>query len=164
VTSLTGRLRGYRLHTRPLAALLPPADFLGQRAEAFARVFGTPKFIASQTVVILVWLTLNAVVVALRWDPYPFILLNLVFSTQAAYAAPLILLAQNRATEREKIKAQLMFEHGTRAEVLLKLICLKQGIDPAEAETVVQDALAHEHSARLDSSPDPRSAQNSKQL
>jgi uncharacterized membrane protein len=56
-------------------------------AERFARFFGTPQFIISQTVIIVIWIAVNAAVVAFRWDPYPFILLNLVFSTQAAYAA-----------------------------------------------------------------------------
>src|SRR5213079_3321172 len=72
------------------------SDTFGQKAEAFARFFGTPKFLIGQTLVVAAWIALNAAVVALRWDPYPFILLNLLFSTQAAYAAPLILLAQAR--------------------------------------------------------------------
>ena len=67
-------------------------DAFGRRAEAAARFFGTPKYIAGQTVAVIAWIAVNAVAVGLRWDPYPF-LLNLAFSTQAAYAAPLILLA-----------------------------------------------------------------------
>jgi uncharacterized membrane protein len=59
-----------------------------------------------QTIVVVVWIALNAVAVGLRWDPYPFILLNLAFSTQAAYAAPLILLAQTRQAERDKASAE----------------------------------------------------------
>ncbi len=54
----------------------------------------------------IVWITLNVVAVNLRWDPYPFILLNLAFSTQAAYAAPLILLAQNRQADRDRVQAE----------------------------------------------------------
>jgi uncharacterized membrane protein len=77
-------------------------DAFGRRAEAAARFFGTPKYILGQTLAVIVWITLNAVAVGLRWDPYPFILLNLAFSTQAAYAAPLILLAQTRQAERDK--------------------------------------------------------------
>jgi uncharacterized membrane protein len=74
----------------------------GKAAEAFARFFGTPTFIIGQTCMVLVWIAINAAVVAFRWDPYPFILLNLAFSTQAAYAAPLILLAQTRQADRDK--------------------------------------------------------------
>jgi uncharacterized membrane protein len=77
-------------------------DAFGRRAEAAARFFGTPQYIAGQTVGVVIWIVLNAVAVSLRWDPYPFILLNLAFSTQAAYAAPLILLAQTRQVDRDK--------------------------------------------------------------
>lgn len=77
-------------------------DAFGRRAEAAARFFGTPQYIAGQTAAVIVWIAINAVAVGLRWDPYPFILLNLAFSTQAAYAAPLILLAQTRQAERDK--------------------------------------------------------------
>ena len=77
-------------------------DAFGRRAEAAARLFGTPKYILAQTGAVIVWIAVNAVAVGLRWDPYPFILLNLAFSTQAAYAAPLILLAQTRQADRDK--------------------------------------------------------------
>ena len=77
-------------------------DRFGVLAERFARAFGTPQFIIGQTVVVALWITANAVAFGLGWDPYPFILLNLAFSTQAAYAAPLILLAQTRQAERDK--------------------------------------------------------------
>lgn len=77
-------------------------DRFGQVAERFARFFGTPQFILGQTVLVAVWIAINAVAFSLRWDPYPFILLNLAFSTQAAYAAPLILLAQTRQADRDK--------------------------------------------------------------
>jgi uncharacterized membrane protein len=78
-------------------------DSFGRGAERAARFFGTPQYIVGQTAIVIVWIALNAVAVGLRWDPYPFILLNLAFSTQAAYAAPLILLAQTRQAERDKI-------------------------------------------------------------
>jgi uncharacterized membrane protein len=87
-------------------------DAFGRRAEAAARFFGTPQYILGQTIVVIAWITVNAVAVSLRWDPYPFILLNLAFSTQAAYAAPLILLAQTRQAERDKMaSAQLEAHH-----------------------------------------------------
>ena len=77
-------------------------DAFGRGAEHAARFFGTPQYIVGQTLVVIGWIGLNAVAVGLQWDPYPFILLNLAFSTQAAYAAPLILLAQTRQAERDK--------------------------------------------------------------
>jgi uncharacterized membrane protein len=79
------------------------SDTFGQLAERFARFFGTPQFIIGQTVIVAAWIAVNAVAFSLRWDPYPFILLNLAFSTQAAYAAPLILLAQTRQADRDKV-------------------------------------------------------------
>jgi uncharacterized membrane protein len=78
-------------------------DSFGRAAEAAARFFGTPKYIVGQTLAVIVWIAVNAAAVRFRWDPYPFILLNLAFSTQAAYAAPLILLAQTRQADRDKI-------------------------------------------------------------
>jgi uncharacterized membrane protein len=72
-------------------------------SERVARFLGTGRFLAIQTVIVIVWIVLNVFAYSLRWDPYPFILLNLAFSTQAAYAAPLILLAQNRQDDRDRI-------------------------------------------------------------
>jgi uncharacterized membrane protein len=77
----------------------------GRRAEHAARFFGTPQYILDRTIVVILWIAINSVGLALAWDPYPFILLNLAFSTQAAYAAPLILLAQTRQAERDKLVA-----------------------------------------------------------
>jgi uncharacterized membrane protein len=81
-------------------------DSVGAFAEGIARFLGTGRFLAVQTIIVVVWITLNVVAVNLRWDPYPFILLNLAFSTQAAYAAPLILLAQNRQADRDRVQAE----------------------------------------------------------
>jgi uncharacterized membrane protein len=81
-------------------------DAVGNFAEGIARFLGTGRFLAVQTIIVIVWITLNVVAVNLRWDPYPFILLNLAFSTQAAYAAPLILLAQNRQADRDRVQAE----------------------------------------------------------
>ncbi len=83
------------------------SDAFGRFSEAVARYFGTARFLAIQTVIVIVWIFLNVAVVAMQWDPYPFILLNLVFSTQAAYAAPLILLAANRQEQRDRYQAEL---------------------------------------------------------
>jgi uncharacterized membrane protein len=81
-------------------------DAVGRFAEGIARFLGTGRFLAVQTLIVIVWITLNVAAVRLRWDPYPFILLNLAFSTQAAYAAPLILLAQNRQADRDRVQAE----------------------------------------------------------
>jgi uncharacterized membrane protein len=74
----------------------------GAFAERLARVFGTPQYLISQTVVVVAWIIANGVILLAQFDPYPFILLNLAFSLQAAYAAPLILLAQTRQADRDK--------------------------------------------------------------
>ncbi|MEU4345063.1 DUF1003 domain-containing protein [Nocardia sp. NPDC023852] len=79
------------------------AEAVARSSERVARFLGTGRYLAIQTIVVIVWIALNVFVVALRWDPYPFILLNLAFSTQAAYAAPLILLAQNRQDNRDRV-------------------------------------------------------------
>ncbi len=86
-------------------------DPFGQAAEGAARFFGTPQYIVGQTIVVIIWITLNALALAGHWDPYPFILLNLAFSTQAAYAAPLILLAETRQAARDKVSAELTDKH-----------------------------------------------------
>jgi uncharacterized membrane protein len=94
-------------------------DAFGRRAEAAARFFGTPRYILGQTVLVIAWIAVNAVAVGLRWDPYPFILLNLAFSTQAAYAAPLILLAQTRQVDRDKAASDQLEAH--REEVTRRM-------------------------------------------
>jgi len=86
-------------------------DRFGVLAERFARFFGTPRFIIGQTVLVAAWIACNGAAFSFRWDPYPFILLNLAFSTQAAYAAPLILLAQTRQAERDKLRDLSVAEH-----------------------------------------------------
>lgn len=78
-------------------------DAVGQITESIARFFGTGRYLLLQTILVLTWIAANLFAVHWRWDPYPFILLNLAFSTQAAYAAPLILLAQNRQENRDRV-------------------------------------------------------------
>jgi uncharacterized membrane protein len=87
------------------------SDRFGQLAERFARFFGTPGFIIAQTVIVVVWIAGNAFIFINGFDPFPFILLNLCFSTQAAYAAPLILLAQTRQADRDKAMEESANEH-----------------------------------------------------
>ena len=101
------RLDVPRGHTRRFGSFLRlNSDSVGQFAEGIARFLGTGRFLAVQTIIVIVWIALNVAAVNLRWDPYPFILLNLAFSTQAAYAAPLILLAQNRQADRDRVQAE----------------------------------------------------------
>jgi len=85
-------------------------DWFALKAEAFARFFGTPKFLIGQTVVVAAWILVNILEIT-SFDIYPFILLNLAFSLQAAYAAPLILLAQTRQADRDKAHAIADAEH-----------------------------------------------------
>jgi uncharacterized membrane protein len=102
-------------------------DSFGRFAEQTARFFGTPQYIIGQTVVVLAWLVLNSVAWFHHWDGRPFILLNLIFSTQAAYAAPLILLAQTRQADRDKIHGDMVEKKHTR---------LEEATDSATAEIV----------------------------
>lgn len=75
-------------------------------ADAVANGMGSWNFIIWQTIIVLVWMALNIIGIVRHWDEYPFILLNLIFSTQAAYAAPIIMMAQNRQNQRDRIQAQ----------------------------------------------------------
>jgi uncharacterized membrane protein len=110
-------------------------DAFGRRAEKAARFFGTPQYILGQTLVVILWIALNAIAVSLQWDPYPFILLNLAFSTQAAYAAPLILLAQTRQAERDKRADERTEQMHERAEGLAgeRVAAIKAETDRLEA-------------------------------
>lgn len=101
-------LRFHRRH----ADLAPTfgTDRFALRAEAFARFFGTPVFLGAQTLIVAIWIVVNVVGLT-RFDVYPFILLNLAFSLQAAYAAPLILLAQTRQAARDKAHADADAQH-----------------------------------------------------
>ncbi|MEO7065347.1 MAG: DUF1003 domain-containing protein [Rhodanobacter sp.] len=101
-------LRFLKPHTHLTSAFGSGA--FGQKAESFARYFGTPQFLLTQTAIVVVWIVLNMAGVA-HFDIYPFILLNLAFSLQAAYAAPLILLAQTRQADRDKALAEADAQH-----------------------------------------------------
>lgn len=93
------------------------SDAFGRRAERFARFFGTPTFIIGQTLIVAVWVGAN-VSGLVHFDVYPFILLNLAFSLQAAYAAPLILIAQTRQADRDKASTENDARH--REELALE--------------------------------------------
>lgn len=124
--------------TEPLDTLETPwekpahhaTDRFGQFAEHVARLMGTPHFLMWQTGLVVLWVAVNVLVIAYRWDPYPFILLNLFFSTQASYAAPLILLAQTRQAEREH--SHEVQDWNNDAECLRILQRLEQELLPKE--------------------------------
>ncbi len=102
------------------------SDTFGRKAEAFARFFGTPRFLIGQSVVVAIWIGLNVAGLSFGWDPYPFILLNLAFSLQAAYAAPLILLAQARQADRDKVMSEADTRH--REEIAARTVELLQTV------------------------------------
>ena len=81
-------------------------SFGGRVADAVAQGMGSWKFIIAQTILVALWMAMNVIGFVYHWDVYPFILLNLLFSTQAAYAAPIIMMSQNRQNERDRIQAQ----------------------------------------------------------
>lgn len=95
-------------------------DTFGRFAEKTARFFGTPRYILGQTLIVLLWIVLNSIALIHHWDPNPFIMLNLIFSTQAAYAAPLILLAQTRQADRDKHESERVDNRHTQLETAMK--------------------------------------------
>ena len=109
-------------------------DWFALKAEAFARFFGTPKFLIGQTIIVAVWILFN---IAHIWvfDEYPFILLNLAFSLQAAYAAPLILLAQTRQADRDKCSTLADAEH---REELHRLSEERQGVSAEQTALLIR--------------------------
>jgi uncharacterized membrane protein len=92
------------------------ADAFGRFSEGIARFLGTGRFLFWQTMLVVLWIVFNTVGLIKHWDPYPFILLNLAFSTQAAYAAPLILLAQNRQDDRDRASIERDREVAARTQ------------------------------------------------
>ncbi len=111
------------------------SDWFALKAKAFARFFGTSVFVVGQTVIVCMWIVLNVLVLTKTWhfDEYPFILLNLALSLQAAYAAPLILLAQTRQADRHNVHAQADAAHRE---------------DPAQA-SIERQALASRQTAAM---------------
>ena len=109
-------------------------DWFGVRAEGFARFFGTPTFLIAQTVLVLIWIALN-VAGFTRFDIYPFILLNLAFSLQAAYAAPLILLAQTRQSDRDKAHADADAKH---REALAQASIERQEVSAKQSAQIIE--------------------------
>jgi uncharacterized membrane protein len=108
-------------------------DWFSLKAEAFARFFGTPFFLVAQTLVVALWIGLNVVGV-FKFDLYPFILLNLAFSLQAAYAAPLILLAQTRQADRDKANSDADAKH---REALAEMSAERQALAVRQNEQLL---------------------------
>jgi len=103
----------------------------GQRvADATARTLGSWPFIIGQTVFVAAWIALNLLAWLRHWDPYPFILLNLMFSVQAAYAGPVIMMSQNRQAERDRFQAQADYDTNVKAE--LEIAHMQEQIDRME--------------------------------
>lgn len=94
-------------------------------ADKVANTMGSWKFIIWQTIIVLLWVILNVFAVSLKWDPYPFILLNLFFSVQAAYAAPIIMMSQNRQAERDRLNAQADYKVNVDSKKEIEWLALK---------------------------------------
>lgn len=105
----------------------------GQRiADSVANGMGSWGFIIGQSVFVLIWMTMNVIGFIRHWDPYPFILLNLIFSTQAAYAAPIIMMAQNRQSQRDRLQAQA--DYDTNLEAKKEIEALQIQLNKIETE------------------------------
>jgi uncharacterized membrane protein len=112
----------------------------GQRiADSVANGMGSWAFIIVQTIFVIIWMTLNVIGFIRHWDVYPFILLNLIFSTQAAYAAPIIMMAQNRQSERDRVQAQE--DYNTNVEAKLEIESLQKQLNKIETEKL--DKIIH---------------------
>ena len=94
-------------------------------ADSVANGMGSWTFIIVQTILVLVWMSLNLIGFIQHWDSYPFILLNLLFSTQAAYAAPIIMMSQNRQNERDRVQAKADYDTNVKAKLEIEQITLK---------------------------------------
>jgi len=100
-------------------------SFGSRIADKVATGMGSWRFIIIQTVIVAIWMVLNFVAYVSHWDPYPFILLNLLFSTQAAYAAPIIMMAQNRQNERDRAQAQADYQTNIEAKEEIEALTIK---------------------------------------
>jgi len=141
-------VRHYRGHEHLRGAF--GASRFGEVAEKVARFLGTPRYILGQTIIVALWIAVNALAVAFRWDPYPFILLNLAFSTQAAYAAPLILLAQTRQADRDKAHEEASAKHReeiatTQQQLLQENTALTQKVEELSEQIAELTRNIHAH-------------------
>jgi uncharacterized membrane protein len=123
-------------------------DPFGRFAEKTARFFGTPRYIIGQTIAVALWIVFNSIALFHHFDPMPFILLNLIFSTQAAYAAPLILLAQTRQAERDKVHGAMIdkrhtgLEHAMQRETEKLVTLLRSNTEITEQDKQLTEEVA----------------------
>ncbi|WP_353218061.1 DUF1003 domain-containing protein [Sandarakinorhabdus sp.] len=147
-TARLGRLRTHRAKARQEQPASAAELTLGQRvADRVAIIMGSWRFIIIQSVVLAIWVALNVIAYAARWDPYPFILLNLVLSFQAAYAAPIIMMSQNRQQEIDRRDAASDYQINIKAELEIEL--LHQKIDALREQEVVSLTQAVQELSRL---------------
>lgn len=106
--------------------------FGSRLADAVAKGMGSWNFIIIQTILVILWMSLNLVGFFYHWDVYPFILLNLLFSTQAAYAAPIIMMSQNRQSDRDRVQAQADYQ--TNIDAKLEIEALMKKLDSLEVD------------------------------
>ncbi len=134
---LLAELRDLRRGKRAVGAERPPGDLtLGQKiADQVAATMGSWRFIIIQSILLLVWIVLNVTAFIQKWDPYPFILLNLALSFQAAYAAPFIMMAQNRQQQIDRKEAENDYKINIKAELEIEL--LHQKIDELRENEVL---------------------------
>jgi len=134
----------------PVRSSLYDADAFGRFSEGLARFLGTGKYLVGQTLFVIFWVALNTLAIIHHWDPYPYILLNLAFSTQAAYAAPLILLAQNRQDERDRANIERDRQVAARTQADTEYLARElASIRIALSDVVTNQDLA-EHLERLE--------------
>ncbi|WP_140486075.1 DUF1003 domain-containing protein [Flavobacterium sp. GSA192] len=108
-------------------------------ADSVAKGMGSWRFIIIQTVFVIIWMGLNLIAYFKHWDAYPFILLNLLFSTQAAYAAPIIMMSQNRQNERDRIQAQEDYDTNKEAKLEIEALATKlNSIDVEKLDKIIQ--------------------------
>ena len=137
---LLNELRDLRRSIREHEGKGEPTLTVGQKiADAVAATMGSWKFIIIQTTILLIWILLNITAWVQRWDPYPFILLNLALSFQAAYAAPFIMMSQNRQQDIDRQQAESDYKANIKAELEIEL--LHQKIDELREKEVL--ALTH---------------------
>jgi uncharacterized membrane protein len=134
---------------RPALIRVPP-PMLGERiADKVAAIVGSWRFIIIQSVILALWIVANVVAYWQHWDPYPFILLNLVLSFQAAYAAPIIMMSQNRQAQIDRKEAENDYRVNVKAELEIEL--LHEKIDALREQEILRLITTIEHlSARLE--------------
>jgi uncharacterized membrane protein len=146
--------------TAPRMGTRYDADAFGRFSEGIARFLGTGRFLAGQTVLVIGWIILNTIGIINHWDPYPFILLNLAFSTQAAYAAPLILLAQNRQDDRDRANIDRDREVAARTQadtefLARELAAVRLALADVVTTEDLDDSLARMAKLITDARPQP---------